>query len=76
MLSESDLLELGFDKKLMLGTGWISISSMRDAQYYYTKGRLTINATKYWTWFIDNEQRNDITVSNKIELEKLIKIYS
>lgn len=36
-LSENDLVELGFEKRLMLGTGYVSISSMRPAQYYYKK---------------------------------------
>jgi len=74
-LSEEDLVELGFEKRLMLGTGYISISSMRPAQYYYKKGRITINATEFWTWFLDGEQRNDIAVSNKDALRELLQNY-
>ena len=72
-LTEKDLIDLGFEQKLMLGTGWLTTLSMRDAVYYYTKGRITINATKFWTWFLDNDQRNDIAVSSKESLEKLLK---
>lgn len=75
-LKESDLVELGFSKNLMLGTGWLTINSMRDAIYYYKKGRITINATRYWTWFIDDEQRNDLAVSTKEELQVLIKTFA
>lgn len=46
-LSEDDLVELGFEKRLMLGTGYVSISSMRPAQYYYKKRK-------------DNDKRNSI----------------
>lgn len=75
-LKESDLVELGFSKNLMVGTGWLTINSMRDAIYYYKKGRITINATRYWTWFIDDEQRNDIAVSTKEELLVLIETFA
>lgn len=75
-LSENDLVDLGFSKHLMVGTGWNTISSMQDAIYYYKKGRITINATYFWTWFLDDEQRNDIAVSTKPELSKLLKKYS
>ena len=75
-LTEQHLVECGFKKNLMPGTGWNSINSMRDAVYYYTQGRITINATYYWTWFLDGEQRNDICVCNKEELEKLLKKYN
>lgn len=71
-LTEQDLIDLGFDKKLMLGTGFTCISSMRPAIYYYIKGRITINATEIWTWFMDDEQRNDIAVSNKESLSILL----
>ena len=76
MLIEDDLVELGFEKKLMLGTGWLSTNSMRDAVYYYTKGRITINATYHWTWFLDNDQRNDIAVHTKDLLIDLLKKYN
>ena len=75
-LSENNLIELGFSKNLMVGTGWLSINSMRDAVYYYKNGRITINATEFWTWFLDNEQRNDIAVSSKGALAELIKTYA
>jgi len=74
-LSEDDLVELGFQKRLMLGTGYVSISSMRPAQYYYKKGRITINATEFWTWFLDGQQRNDIAVSSKGALRELLQNY-
>ena len=76
ILTEKDLIELGFTQHLMVGTGWNSISSMRDAVYYYKKGRITINATEFWTWFLDDDQRNDIGVSNKENLIKLLKKYN
>lgn len=76
LLKEEDLPELGFEKRLMVGTGYLSISSMHPAQYYYINGRITINATRFWTWFLDNEQRNDIAVSTKENLIKLIKTYT
>jgi hypothetical protein len=75
-LSENDLVELGFSKHLMVGTGWNSISSMRDAVYYYKNGRITINATNVWTWFLDSDQRNDIAVSSKESLSELLKTYA
>lgn len=71
-LSENDLIEAGFQKHIMLGTGWNSINSMREAIYYYTNGRITINATEIWTWFLDSKQRNDISVSNKESLIQLL----
>lgn len=74
-LSEDDLVELGFEKRLMFGTGYVSISSMRPAQYYYKKGRITINATQFWTWFLDGEQRNDIAVSSKDALSEILQNY-
>ena len=74
-LSEDDLVELGFEKRLMLGTGYVSISSMRPAKYYYKKGRITINATEFWTWILDGEQRTDIAVSNKDSLRELLQNY-
>lgn len=70
-LTEQDLIKSGFSQHLMAGTGWNSISSMCDPIYYYKKGRITINATEIWTWFLDGEQRNDIAVSSIEELEKL-----
>ena len=75
-LNETDLLEIGFEKKLMVGTGWLSIDSMCDEIYYYSKGRITINATHFWTWFLDGEQRNDISVSNKKQLLELLQKYN
>jgi hypothetical protein len=71
-INENDLVELGFSKRLMLGTGYVSTSSMRPAQYYYTNGRVAINATMFWTWFLDGEQRNDIAVSTKQRLSELL----
>jgi hypothetical protein len=76
VLDENALVENGFQKKLMLGTGFNSIHSMRPAQYYYTNGRITINATEIWTWFLDSEQRNDIAVSNTTDLRSLIEKYN
>lgn len=73
MLTEDNLIEAGFSKHLMPGTGWNSINSMRDAIYYYKKGKITINATEFWTWFLNGEQRNDIAVSNMDDLKKLIE---
>lgn len=61
-LLEEHLVELGFSKHLMTGTGYNSINSMRDAVYYYKNGRITINATSIWTWFLDGKQRNDVAV--------------
>lgn len=74
-LIETDLVKLGFTKHLMIGTGFTSISSMQEAIYYYKYGRLTINATEFWTWFLDDEQRNDISVSSKQDLMELMKKY-
>ena len=71
-LTENDLVELGFSKHMMIGTGWQTTTSMRDAIYYYKCGRITINATEFWTWFLDGEQRNDIAVSTKTELSNLL----
>lgn len=76
MLTESDLVDAGFTKHLMAGTGWNSISSMRDAVYYYKNGRITINATTFWTWFLDDDQRNDIAVSSKESLLELLTQYN
>ena len=76
ILSENDLVNLGFIKHTMIGTGWNSISSMRDAIYYYENGRITISAEKYWRWYVDNEPRNDIAVSTKEKLEELLIKYN
>jgi hypothetical protein len=75
LLSEDVLVELGFEKRMMTGTGWISISSMCDAIYYYKKGRIGINATEFWTRFLDGVQRNDIGVSTKEGLIELLELY-
>ena len=75
-LTEQDLIEAGFEQKLMPGTGWLSINSMRDAVYYYEKGRIAINATQFWTWFLDNEQRNDIGVQTIEDLNTLLEKYN
>jgi hypothetical protein len=75
MLTEQDLTDLGFSKNLMVGTGYTSISSMTPAIYYYKKGRITINATQFWTWFLDGEQRNDISVSTREGLINLLLRY-
>ena len=74
-LLESDLEDAGFTKHLMGGTGWNSISSMQDPIYYYKNGRICINATEIWTWFLDNKQRNDIAVYTKNDLINLVKKY-
>ena len=71
-ITEDDLVELGFSKHLMIGTGYTSTSSMTPAIYYYKKDRLVINATTFWTWFLDGEQRNDFAVSSKESLSTLI----
>lgn len=75
-LSEADLIDVGFSQHTMVGTGWNSTSSMRDAVYYYKKGRIAINATRFWTWFLDGEQRNDISVSSKDALLKLCETFA
>lgn len=75
-LTEKDLTDIGFEKKLMAGTGFSSINSMTPAIYYYRKNRITINATTYWTWFLDGKQRNDIAVNNKNELLTLLDNYA
>jgi hypothetical protein len=75
-LKEDDLVELGFSKHTMPGTGWVSISSMRDAIYYYKNGRISINATTFWTWFLDGEMRNDIAVSSKEAMKELLTKYN
>lgn len=75
-LTEKDLLDIGFDKKLMVGTGFNSIISMTPAIYYYRKNRITINATTHWTWFLDGEQRNDIAVESRKKLLKLLNKYN
>lgn len=72
-LKESDLESLGFTKHLMPGTGWLTTNSMRDALYYYENGRIAINATEFWTWFLDGKQRNDIAVSTVDRLEMLLR---
>jgi len=75
MLTEQDLMDVGFTQALMVGTGWNSINSMRDAVYYYKNGRITINASEFWTWFLDDEMRNDISVHTKEKLIELLKMY-
>jgi hypothetical protein len=57
----------------MVGTGYLTINSMTPAVYYYKRGRITINATHFWTWFLDGEQRNDIAVYSIDDLKKLIE---
>lgn len=76
-LNEQDLVDLGMKQHLMVGTGWLTTSSMKDAVFYYEKGRIAINATEVaWTWFLDNKMRNDIAVSNKEDLKQLLKKYT
>lgn len=50
---------------------------MRPAQYFYISPnkRITINCTQFWTWFLDDDQRNDISVNCKKELLKILSIY-
>ena len=75
-LNEQDLIDAGMKQHLMVGTGWLTTSSMKDAIFWYEKGRIAINATEIaWTWFLDNQTRNDISVSNKKELKELLKTY-
>ena len=74
-LTEEMIEQVGFTKHTMIGTGYNSISSMTDAVYYYKYGRITINATTFWTWFLDNEIRNDIAVTNIKDLVLLILKY-
>ena len=72
-LTEKDLIDLGFEKRLVLGTGYVSILSMTPAKYFYVKGRLTINCVMdWWTWFLDGEMRNDIAKSSKEDLKKYL----
>jgi hypothetical protein len=59
----------------MHGTGWNSISSMCDPIYYYVAGRIGVNATEIWTWFLDGEQRNDLAAENKQQLKELLMRY-
>lgn len=72
-LTEQDLEDMGFSKQIMTGTGWRTTRSMCDPIYYYQKGRLTINATHFWTWFLDGNQRNDLAVYTKAQLVNLLK---
>jgi len=74
MLTEQDLIDVGFTQHLMLGTGWLSISSMCDAQYYYKSPnkKITINCTRFWTWFLGDEQDNRIAVYTKEDLKNLL----
>lgn len=67
-LEEKHFEELGFKKNLVLGTGWLTISSCRDAEYYYTKGSLSVNCGTYWRWYLNNEQRNDLAKYYKEDL--------
>ena len=75
-LTEKDLVDLGFSKHLMVGTGYTTISSMTPPIYYYKNGRITINATTFWTWFLDGKQRNDISVLTKNKLKELLNYYN
>jgi hypothetical protein len=75
MITEDNLIELGFSKNEMIGTGWNSISSMCDSIYYYKNGRISINATDFWTWFLDDKQRNDISVDSVEKLSELLEKY-
>lgn len=74
-ITEQDLVDAGFSKNLMPGTGWLTTNSMRDAVYYYEKGRIAVNVTEFWTWFLDDKQRNDIEVSTKEGLIELLNKY-
>ena len=74
ILMESDLESFGFSKHLMLGTGYLTISSMQPAQYYYKKGNITINCTHHWTWFLNGQQDNSIAVGTKTGMRELLGI--
>ena len=76
MITEQDLIDCKMERHQMMGTGWNSIGSMGDAIYYYKKGRITINATEFWTWFLDDAMRNDIAVYTKGDLINLLNTYS
>ena len=70
MIKEKDLVALGFSKSIILGTGtWRNPIE----QYYYQNGNLTINATMFWTWFVNGEQDNSVSVADKISLIDLLK---
>jgi hypothetical protein len=71
-LTEQDLIDCGMKQRQMLGTGWRSTSSMCDAVYYYEHGRIGINATYFWTWFVDGEMHNEIAVYSKDKLTELL----
>lgn len=76
-LNEQHLVDLGMKRHLVMGTGWVTTSSMKDAVFYYEKGRVSIKCSEIsWYWFIDDKPRNDLAVSNKVDLKKLLKKYS
>ncbi len=76
-LNEQDLVDVGMKQHLVMGTGWITTSSMNDAAFYYEKGRVSIKCSEIsWYWFIDDKPRNDLSVSNKADLKQLLKKYS
>ena len=68
MLTEQDLIDVGFKKIPMVGNSFWNTPT----QYFYKKGNITINATYHWTWFLDGKHRNDIAVTTKEKLIKLI----
>lgn len=65
MITEKDLIDVGFTQHKM--------TSQFNSPSYYKNGRITINATRYWTWFLDDEQDNSIAVSSKEALIKLLE---
>lgn len=69
MLTEQNLVDIGFKKLPMLGNSFWNTPT----QYFYTKGNIAINATHHWTWFLDGVQRNDIAVNSKEKLIELCK---
>jgi len=82
MITERDLIKLGFSKHHMTGSGVITGSgeiistSINPAQYWYKNDRISINATMFWTWFLDGKQRNDISVSSIESLKDLLSKYN
>lgn len=72
-LEEKHFEELGFTKHLVIGTGWLTTNSMRDAVYYYTNRNLRVTCSEFWRWYKNDELRQDIAVYFKEDLLDLLK---
>lgn len=73
MITEEDLIENGFTQYLLLGVGGVPVGTKDNPIYFYTNGRITVNVTEDWSWFLDGIQEDNDKIDSVYKLEKYIK---